>query len=135
MVSSGDDQGRGAEHHQRGGSLSGRDLEVGLLELEACGDERASEDEEDIGKDRSEHGGLHDAKLSLGQGEDADNGLDGVCRRTRSVQVLMRGIPVLTHFRRSARARKGQYFEVRQASSAKATHGVHQSTEGLSQLD
>jgi len=88
VVSSRDDEGRSAEDHERRAGLGGGDLEVGLLELVAGGEEGAAEDEEDVGEDGAEHGGLNDAELALGEGENADDGLDSVCKSARSTGCL-----------------------------------------------
>lgn len=110
VVGSRDDEGRGAEDHERRAGLGGSDLEVGLLELVAGGEEGATEDEEDVGENGAEHGGLDDAKLALGEGEDADDGLDSVCRRAKSapsrVSVFWTSLNVLP---KVCRSRKSQF--------------------------
>jgi hypothetical protein len=86
MVSGGDDKGRNGENHEGGRSLRGGHLEGLLLELDTASEEGASEDEEEVGEDGTEEGGLNDAKLTANEGENTNDELDGVtaARRIRS---------------------------------------------------
>jgi hypothetical protein len=57
-----------------------------LLELDAAGEEGASEDEEEVGEDGTEEGGLDDAKLAANEGENTNDEFNGVtaARKIRS---------------------------------------------------
>jgi hypothetical protein len=70
------DESRTSENHERGRSLSGGHLEFLFLELESSCEEGATENEEQVGEDRTEEGGLNDSEFSSNKGEDTDNQFD-----------------------------------------------------------
>lgn len=84
MECSGDNEGRATENHQGGRSLSGSHLELLFFELESTGEEGTSENEEQVGEDRSEKRGLNNSKFTSDQGEDTDDQFD-LSTRERSV--------------------------------------------------
>lgn len=69
----------GENHHRTRRPGSGR-LEFGLLLPCACGQERATQHEQQVGEDRTEHGRLHDHQLAFREGQYADDGLDGISK-------------------------------------------------------
>ena len=82
LTGSGDDESDTSERHDPRRSLRGGHPEGRLLVNRPCRGERTTQDEQDVGKDASQHGRLDQAELVLLQGDDTDQEFDGVteCR-------------------------------------------------------
>lgn len=76
----GDDEGGRGDGHEGGHGRGGRRVEL-LLDaarrararvVDAAEEEAAAQDEQDVGEDAAEHGGLDDADLAVAEGDDGD---------------------------------------------------------------